>query len=218
MISIILHSPALGLYRLAILNNLKGEVSMFDNYVLIGLPYCGKTTLGQHAARELGLPHYDTDQLVRAYCEDDGFWFSPSRFCEYQSRVFMNLVNTASNSIISTGGSALNFDRDKAMLRDMGHIIYIDRDPEILMKNNVSRFVIEEVFPANDKPPVNLATASIKSHMDLPYKDFADYTVENNGGEEEGVANLLRVIHQIAASGVKIGQTQGGKKWPDIRG
>jgi shikimate kinase len=186
------------MYRLAIwLNNQKGKVSMFDNYVLIGLPYCGKTTLGERVAKELGLSHYDTDQLVCEYSEDDKFWFSPSRFCEYQSRVLMNLVNTATNSIISTGGSSLNFDRDKAMLRAMGQIICIDRDPEILMKNNVSRLVVKEVISGNDKPPVNLAEATIKSHMDVPYKDFADYTIENNGGEEEGATNLLGIINQI---------------------
>ncbi|MDR1351881.1 MAG: hypothetical protein LBK05_01260 [Treponema sp.] len=162
-----------------------------NNYVLIGLPGCGKSTLGQRAAEELGLDFYDTDKLiVEALGGSVSFLTLLNGYSAKETQLLGKLSDTAERSVIATGGSVLSFDYNILLLKLLGHILFIDRDPEILSASGKSRYFMK----INDEEPVNLNTLNVKSHMDLQYADIADITVENHGDEDEGLANLISAI------------------------
>jgi shikimate kinase len=162
-----------------------------NNYVLIGLPGCGKSTLGQRAADELGLDFYDTDKLiVEALGDSISFLTLLNGYTGKETQLLMELSDTAERSVIATGGSVLSFDHNIPILKRLGYILFIDRDPEILSASGKSRYVMK----VNDEEPVSLDVLNVKSHMDLKYADIADITVENNGDEDAGLANLISAI------------------------
>jgi shikimate kinase len=162
-----------------------------NNYVLIGLPGSGKSTLGQRAAEELGLDFYDTDNLiVKALGNSISFLTLLNGYTGKETQLLRELSDTAKRSVIATGGSVLSFAHNIPLLKRLGHILFIDRDPEILSASGKSRYFVT----INDGEPVNLDTLNVKSHRDLQYADIADITVKNNGDENEGLANLISAI------------------------
>ncbi|MDR1316376.1 MAG: hypothetical protein LBK13_05835 [Spirochaetales bacterium] len=165
-----------------------------NNYVLIGLPGCGKSTLGRRAAEELGLDFYDTDKLVmKALGDSISFLTLLNGYTREETRALWELSETARRSVIATGGSVLSCDYHIPILRSLGHIFFIDRDPEILSVSGKSRYFVK----VNDEEPVNLDVMNVKSHLDLNYADIADSTVENNGDENEGLASLVSAIKDL---------------------
>jgi shikimate kinase len=170
----------------------EGSSKRGNNYVLIGLPGCGKSTLGKRAAEELGLDFYDTDKLVVKALEGDSTSFLTllHGYTREETRVLWELSETARRSVIATGASVVSFDYNILILRRLGHIFFIDRDPQILSASSKSRYVVK----INDEEPINLAAMNVKSHLDLNYADIADSTVVNNGDENEGLANLVAAI------------------------
>jgi shikimate kinase len=162
-----------------------------NNYVLIGLPGCGKSTLGRRAAKGLGLKFYDIDELVvKALGVPITFEKLLRGYTGKETQLLGELANKAKRSVIATGGSVLSFEHNIPILKRLGHILFIDRDPEILLASGTSRFSMK----INDKEPVSLDTLNLKSHIDLQYADIADGTVENHGNEDDGLANLISAI------------------------
>jgi shikimate kinase len=164
-----------------------------NNYVLIGLPNCGKTTLGQRAAKELGLQFYDMDQLiVKALGRSISFLTLLNGYCDKETELLEKLLHKAKRSVIATGASVLSFDYNISLLKRLGHIFFIDRDPEILLADPGDW----EVKHNNDEP-VSLNTMLVKNHLDLDYAGVADSRVENNGSEDEGLVNLIAAIRGV---------------------
>jgi shikimate kinase len=170
-----------------------GYAKRGNNYVLIGLPNCGKTTLGQRAAKELGLKFYDMDKLiVKALGGSVSFLTLLNDYSDKERQVFEKLLNKAKRSVIATGGSVLSYDYNIPLLKRLGHIFFIDRDPEILLADPGDW----EIKHNNDEP-VSLNTLLVKSHLDLDYAGIADTRVENNGDEDSGFANLVAAIQGL---------------------
>jgi shikimate kinase len=162
-----------------------------SNFVLIGLPGCGKTTLGRRAAEQLGLRFYDTDQLiVEALGNSLSFGALLFNYSGKETQLLVKLSKEATRSVIATGGSVLSLDHNIPLLKRLGHILFIDRNPELLLASGSSRFTVK----IDDREPVNL---NVESHMDLQYADIADSTVENHGDEDAGLANLVSAIKAL---------------------
>ena len=97
------------------------------NIVLIGMPGCGKSTVGVVLAKNLALDFIDSDLLIQremgmrlsALIEqygDDGF------------REIENRVNSgieAENSVIATGGSVIYGEEAMRHLKAIGTVIYL---------------------------------------------------------------------------------------------
>jgi shikimate kinase len=164
-----------------------------NNYVLIGLPNCGKTTLGQRAAKELGLKFYDMDRLImEALGHSASFLTILYGYSDIEAKLFEKLSKKAKRSVIATSGDILSFDRNVPLLKRLGHIFFIDRDPEILLADPG-----DWEIKHNNDAPVSLNTLLVKSHLDLDYAGIADSRVENHGDEDEGLANLVAAIRGV---------------------
>jgi len=78
-----------------------------NKFILIGIPNCGKSTLGKRAADILNLPFYDTDILVceNAALKDPRFIFGlgfSGRFLPEQNKVIAELAELDGPAIIAT--------------------------------------------------------------------------------------------------------------------
>ena len=98
-----------------------------SNIVLIGMPGCGKSTVGVVLAKNLALDFIDSDLLIQREegkrlsaiieeCGDDGF------------REIENRVNSriqVERSVIATGGSVIYGEEAMEHLKSIGTVIYL---------------------------------------------------------------------------------------------
>ena len=98
-----------------------------QNLILIGMPGCGKSTVGVVLAKALGMDFLDSDLVIQKTTGkrlsqiideqgDDGFR-------EVENRVNAELI--AQNSIIATGGSVVYGAEAMRHLKEIGTVIYL---------------------------------------------------------------------------------------------
>ena len=101
-----------------------------QNIVLIGMPSCGKTTIGKLLADRLSKGFVDTDLEI-----EKKTGMKPSeiivnlgeeKFREIESEVVKE-VSKKQNSIIATGGGAVLKEQNVNALRQNGRLYFIDR-------------------------------------------------------------------------------------------
>ena len=104
------------------------------NIVLIGMPGCGKSTLGVVLAKLLCKDFVDVDLLIQrrvgmglqAYIDR----FGTEAFLRAEEQTLLDL--DAENAVIATGGSAPLLERGAARLRELGEVVWLDLPlPEI---------------------------------------------------------------------------------------
>ena len=106
------------------------------NIVLIGMPGVGKSTVGVILAKLIGYRFIDTDLIIQEKCDNllktiienvgiDGF-------IETENRILASVE--ATRSVIATGGSAVYGCDAMAHLRDIGTVIYLDQNFDVIHK------------------------------------------------------------------------------------
>lgn len=101
------------------------------NIVLVGMPGCGKTTVGAELARLSGKPFADLDgEIVRRAGKPIPEIFSQEgegAFRELESRALAE-VCAKSGQVIATGGGAVLRAENRAALRRTGRVYWLRRD------------------------------------------------------------------------------------------
>lgn len=109
------------------------------NTVLIGMPSCGKSTLGRRLAQEQGREFLDTDEeIVRRERMTIPDIFN-SKGEEYFRRVEKAVIKDLSSSqgcVIATGGGAILDSENMINLKMNGNLIYLYKNPEELSVGN----------------------------------------------------------------------------------
>ncbi len=164
-----------------------------DNIILIGMPACGKSTLGVLLAKTLGMSFMDTDLLIQ---EQEGELLQSiidrrglDAFLDAEERVLSGVE--AKHSVIATGGSAVYSEKAMEHLRSIGKVVYI-RLPlgEIKkrLRNIKTRGVamnpgqsLEDLY--NQRTPL--------------YEKYADLVIDTAGRSlEESVSEFTEVLKQ----------------------
>lgn len=110
------------------------EKKMKTNIVLIGMPSCGKSTVGVLLAKRLGMSFLDSDLLIQEregrllhdIIREDGI----DGFIRVENEV--NAAIQTERTVISTGGSVIYGEEAMAHLRRIGTVIYLQIGYETL--------------------------------------------------------------------------------------
>ena len=97
------------------------------NLILIGMPGCGKSTVGVVLAKALGMDFIDSDLVIQKktgkklsdIIDESG----DEGFREVENRI--NAELEAENSIIATGGSVIYGTEAMCHLKEIGTVIYL---------------------------------------------------------------------------------------------
>ena len=97
--------------------------------ILIGMPACGKSTVGVLLAKRLGYRFVDSDlviqetegRLLHELIESEGV----DGFIAIEERVNLSLGTSDDSWVIATGGSAVYSERAMAHFREIGTVVYI---------------------------------------------------------------------------------------------
>ena len=106
------------------------------NIVLIGMPGCGKTTIGKKAAEVLGKTFIDTDDEIVKFAgmsiPDIFSKYGEEKFRDIESDVIKN-VSGMQSAVIATGGGAVLRERNVSLLKQNGFTVFIDRPVDKLV-------------------------------------------------------------------------------------
>ena len=166
---------------LKIYSNLKEQT---ENIVLIGMPGCGKSTLGKILAEKLQKQFVDTDVEI----ESDANMKIPEIFQKYGEQKFrqieasvMERIGKQSGLVIATGGGCVTTPQNYKHLHQNGRIIWIKRELAAL--------------PTNGRPLSNKDTLQELYNNRKPlYEQFSDIVIENNHTAENAVNAILREL------------------------
>lgn len=155
--------------------------AQMQNIVLIGMPGCGKSTVGKLLSEKLCRTFVDADEEIIRLAGKS----IPEIFAEDGEEVFRNWESKAlenlgkqSGLIIATGGGCVTKERNYPLLHQNGKIIWLRRDLDKL--------------PTDGRPlsQANRLTDLYDIRKPL-YKAFADCSVDNNGSAEQTIADIL---------------------------
>jgi Shikimate kinase len=146
--------------------------------VLIGMPGCGKSSVGQCVSRQLGMPLVDTDAMVeaRAGCTISAL------FAERGEAAFRDMESACADEaaafrgvVIATGGGMILRPGNMEALARNGLIIFLDRHPEDILREAC---LADRPLVADDSAPRIWKLY----HERLPlYRRHAGHDVSNAG-------------------------------------
>lgn len=176
--------------------------------ILIGMKSSGKTTAGRLLARELGVRFIDMDEEIERLHAGQTGERLPFRdifkkhggeyFRAMETAALRGLVASLKNDayVLSTGGGLPLAEENRALLRGMGTIVFIDVLEHVLLERIVSRG-IPAFFPYPDDPKRSLA--EILGARRPVYSALAAIRVEC--GAEPPEINAGKIMQQLEKHG-----------------
>ena len=154
-----------------------------ENIILIGMPGCGKSTIGRLLAEQTGKEFVDADEKIvelagksiPAIFAEDG----EDAFRAWETKALKEL-GMRSGLVIATGGGCVTKDRNYPLLHQNGTIFWIKRDINQL--------------PIDGRPLSQTGDLEAMYQRRCPmYEAFADHVIHNNGA----VSDAVRAIGEL---------------------
>lgn len=161
---------------------------------LIGMPGCGKSSLGKKSASYLGLNYVDMDQRIERVFgmpTSQIFQFHGEQaFRNAETNMLIHLTREP-GALVSTGGGTVLREQNRRIMKNHGLIVLIDRPLEQIMGDiKLSRrpLLAEKGLPEVER----------LYHERMPiYREAADLILDNSHGYFAGVNGLEKLIQSL---------------------
>ncbi len=151
------------------------------NIVLIGMPSCGKSTVGKQLAKKLNMPFFDSDDEIektfKKSIPDYIKTFGEKSFREVESKTIY-AISQYRGAVISVGGGVVLNEENINNLKQNGIIYYIKRKNKFLTTKNrpiSQEKTIKKIF---------------KERKKLYYRSM-DFCIENNDNIENCIKKVI---------------------------
>lgn len=153
-----------------------------ENIILIGMPGCGKTTVGQQLAQALGRRFVDADEALEAKAGRKITQIIPAKgeaaFRTLETETLAEL-GKQSGLVIATGGGCVTQQRNFDLLHQNGAVFWLTRDLRKL--------------PTDGRPLSQVGRLGEMFAQRQPlYRRFADWEISNDGPVEETLKAILQ--------------------------
>ena len=155
-----------------------------QNIVLVGMPGCGKTTVGKALAEQLNRPFFDADEeILKQTGKSAEAWIEAcgeAVFRQKETEVLESLCKQ-SGTVIATGGGAVTVPENADILRQNSIVFFINRDVSAL--------------PVEGRPLSKATALSEMYEVRLPlYRGVCDYEIDADGSVEAVVRRILEEL------------------------
>lgn len=157
-----------------------------ENLILVGMPGCGKSTVGRALAQQLGRTFVDAD----AYLEKQAGCTIPEIFAREGEDGFrtresevLSELGRQSGLILATGGGCVTREENYASLHQNGTIVFLERELSQLER---------EGRPLSQEADLN---AMYAARLPL-YRRFADVSISNDGLPEQVAKNVWEAVYE----------------------
>ena len=169
-----------------------------DKVVLIGMPGCGKTTIGKMLAERLKYKFYDMDEYIEnisGKSVKELFAKSEENFRNWESKACLELSKEI-RVVISSGGGVIKREKNMDLFREESIIVFIDRPIENIISDidSASRPLL-----ASGKEKLY---SLLEERYDL-YNKYCHIRIDNDGLLTDVVLEIEKELDKlICASGV----------------
>ena len=158
-----------------------------ENIVLVGMPGCGKSTVGKALAKRTGKAFVDADtEIVRLAGKPIPEIFAQDGeevFRSWETKVLAEL-GKKSGLVIATGGGCVTRLCNYPLLHQNSRIIWLRRDLALL--------------PTDGRPLSQRSSArELYEARKFCYKAFSDAAVENSGTIDECIDKIMEMLEVI---------------------
>lgn len=155
-----------------------------QNIVLIGMPGCGKSTVGSLLAEKLARPLCEADAEIEKAAGmsiPEIFAIGGETSFRQKETAVLSELGKRSGAVISTGGGCVTREGNYSLLHQNGVIVWLRREIDALPK---------------DGRPISLKSDlhELYEKRRPLYARFADAVVDNDGTPEETVEKILEVL------------------------
>lgn len=167
-----------------------GEIKFSTlNLILVGMPGCGKSSLGRLTAKRLGRRFIDLDQEIALRAgksipeifQTDG----EARFREMETQA-MQAFGKLSGAVIATGGGAILRDENVRAMRQNGRVCFVRRALEALPR---------------DGRPLSASESAVERlwrERREKYLAASDFTIENNDALQAVAQRIAEGFYEAA--------------------
>ena len=158
------------------------------NIILIGMPGCGKSTVGVVLAKTLGMRFVDTDLIIQQEQHDVLHRliekYGIKRFGEMEEEALLSVMDTE-DTVIATGGSAVFCERGMNFLKQTGVCVYLEVPCEEL-KRRLSNIKTRGIAAAK-----GMTVEEIFAERSPYYEKFADIKIDCTDKHIEEITEII---------------------------
>ncbi len=172
------------------MENYKNYIQLREkNIVLIGMPGCGKSTIGKILASKIGYKFEDLDDYIESISGKtirELFLKGEENFRQWEQKA-VTKIHDKTGMVIATGGGIIKSTFNMNLLMKRGIIIFIDRPVENIMKDidikarPLLKDGVEKLYDLYDE----------RYHI---YKEYSDVEINNSGTIKESIDKILESI------------------------
>lgn len=165
---------------------------------LVGMPGCGKSTVGRQLARQLGMRFVDSDaaieqrlgEPIRSFFERAG---EPA-FREIETEVLTELLTREGELVLATGGGAVLRDPNREALHAHATVLYLRSTPEELfrrLRHDTQRPLLQVRDPM-------AKLRELYAQRDPLYRRCSHYVLETGRPSVHGLVNMALMQLELA--------------------
>lgn len=168
---------------------------MLERHVfLIGMPGCGKSSLGRKVGSMLHVPYVDMDQRISDVvgCTVSEMFdiYGEQAFRNAETNTLIQLTREKP-SLISTGGGTVLRENNRAIMRNHGVIVLIDRPLEEIMGD-----IKLDRRPLLAQKGLSEVERLYYERIDI-YRQAADFVMDNSNGYHAGLRGLEQIMRHM---------------------
>jgi len=165
---------------------------------LVGMPGCGKSTVGRHLARHLGLRFVDSDhEIEKRIGMPIRGWFEAhgeAAFRDIEQQVIDQLCQPGNELVLATGGGAVLRAPNRDRLRQGTHVFYLRSTPEELfrrLRHDTHRPLLQVADPLR-------RLRELYRERDPLYRQVAHYIIETGRPSVPALVNMVLMQLELA--------------------
>ena len=166
---------------------------------LVGMPGCGKSTVGRHLARQLGWRFVDSDHeierqiggSIRTFFEQQG----EVAFRDLEQQMIAKLTQQT-EMVLATGGGAALREANRRALKAGCKVVYLRSRPQELfrrLRHDTQRPLLQVTDPLK-------RLRDLFHERDPLYRDAADFLIETGRPSVPNLVNMI--LMQLELAGV----------------
>ena len=168
---------------------------------LVGLPGCGKSTIGRNLARRWDIPFVDVDvaieERIGGTIRDFFAKQGEAMFREVEQAVLADLLSKPEKMVIATGGGAVLKAENRQQLIMNAQVVYLSSSPHELARR-LQRDTQRPLLQVSNPLQKMLDLFAVRDPL---YKEVADFVVSGAGLSATQVAQRVAMQVELGQHG-----------------